>query len=189
MARGRTAVVAVLLGATVLAGAGGCEARSANAAKVPISSSVPEVPPASSAGGACHLLDYDQIAEVLGARFAVAAAGRQHDTYTCVVQAAGASFPDLMIGVTATVADRAAFDVAVRPAGAAAVGSLGLAAYSLTAPPMGGAGPGSTVGWLTGNGRLIVLAYRLPPTASAADAGAMTPKLVTLAQQIDFASS
>lgn len=146
-------------------------------------------PPASGAGGACVHLDYDQIAETLGPRFAIAAAAQREETYTCVVQPAGASYPDLSLSVTRTAAEYTAFSAGANPPDASVVENLGLVAYTATVQPAGSAGPGIEVGWVAGNARMLVLRYRLPSGASVQDALEQTPKLIALAQRIDYASS
>jgi hypothetical protein len=41
------------------------------------------------------------------------------------------------------------------------------------------------VGWLSGNGRLLVLRYRCPSEVTAEEVGALTPKLVALAKEVE----
>ena len=48
--------------------------------------------------------------------------------------------------------------------------------------------PMPTIGWLAGNGRLMILRYRSPVNAAGAEATAMVPKLVALAKQVDLSS-
>jgi hypothetical protein len=82
------------------------------------------------------------------------------------------------------------FSTTVVPKGSAPVTDLGKAGYSRTLTAAAtGAGPGAEVGWLSGNQRLMILRYRLPPGTAPADATALVPKLVTLARQIDQASA
>ena len=73
-------------------------------------------------------------------------------------------------------------------AGATAVADLGRAAYRVGLPASGNAGLGVEVGWLTGNGRLIVLQFRFPAGTADTQVEALVPKLVTLARQIDQSS-
>lgn len=145
-------------------------------------------PPAGAAGGACQLLDYDLVARILGVTFDVAAASQNASTFSCVLQARGASYPDLVLTVTPTKVNQKAFRTAVMPKGATAVADLGKVGYSAPAPPLGAAGPGVEVGWLSVNGRLIVLRYRLPSGAAPEMVAALTPKLVLLAMEVDAGS-
>jgi hypothetical protein len=146
----------------------------------------PTLATADTDGGACYLLDYDVIGKAIGTQFGVSAASQAGDTYTCVLQqAAGPGYPDLTLAVSPTDADPAIFTSTVQPKGAAPVANLGKVGYAVALPPSGDAGPGVEVGWLSGNGRLLILRYRFPPPASAADAATMVPKLSALAQTID----
>lgn len=135
--------------------------------------------PASVAGGACQLLDYDGIADALGVRFDVAAASRQGDTYTCVVQRGEANRPDLTLAVTETTADAAIFRSTMVPKGAQAVSGLGKAAYRARV-----SGPGVEVGWLSGDGRLITLRY----AAVRGGQPIAVDGLVALAKKVDKSS-
>jgi hypothetical protein len=157
----------------VLLAAGGC-ARAAAEPPRPVAPVATQWP-ASVAGGACQLLDYDGIEKALGVRFDVAAASRQGDTYTCVVQHSEASRPDLMLSVTRTTADPAIFRGTMVPKGAKSLTGLGKAAYGAKV-----AGPGVEVGWLSGDSRLITLRYTGKPIAVEA--------LVALAKKVDKSS-
>jgi hypothetical protein len=144
--------------------------------------------PASAAGGACHLLDYDVVGKILGTPFDVAAASQSGTTFTCVLRTRAASYPDLILAVTPTKLDAAAYRTSVLPKGATAVADLGKVGYSTLTSPGDLAGPGVEVGWLAGNGRLIVLRYRLATNAAAELAAAARPKVVALAMEIDISS-
>jgi hypothetical protein len=157
----------------VLLAAGGCTRAAADPPRTvaPLATQWP----AAVSGGACQLLDYDGIADALGVRFDVAAASRQGDTYTCVVQNSKASRPDLALAVTKTTADAAIFRDTMVPKGAQSVKGLGKAAYQARV-----AGPGVEVGWLSGDNRLITLRF----TGQDLAAG----KLLTLAKAVDKSS-
>ncbi|SDY48055.1 hypothetical protein SAMN05444365_102392 [Micromonospora pattaloongensis] len=142
--------------------------------------------PASAAGGACHLLDYDVIEQATGARFDVAVATRREQTYTCLVRARAASRPDLVLSATETSADVEIFTEDVVPRGAKPVKGLGKAGYRLAVPAASGQGPGVEVGWLSGNGRLLTLRYTLGTGQDAA--AELSTRLVTLAQRVDAAA-
>jgi hypothetical protein len=145
--------------------------------------------PAAAAGGACRLLDYAVVAQTLGATFDVAAASQSGSSVSCVLQTRTASYPDLELTVAPTKADVKAFRTAVMPKGAATVPGLGRIGYSAAAPPLDAAGPGVEVSWLTGNGKLLLLRYRLAGDAAPELATAATPKLVQLALQLDTGGS
>ena len=141
--------------------------------------------PASTAGGACRLLDYPTIEQAIGTRFDVSAATANRKTYTCVVQAQEASRPDLALSVTATSADASIFKDEMVPKGAKQVKSLGKAAYRRTLAPGKGHGAGVEIGWLSGDGRLLSLRYTFAAGHDKAVADAFAPKLITLAKKID----
>jgi hypothetical protein len=140
--------------------------------------------PAATEGGACLLLDFEVVEQVIGASFDVAAKGQASETYSCVLQRAGAGTPDLTLAVSGTYADQAVFKATVAPKGSADVARLGLRAYSIAVPAAGGAGPGVEVGWLSGDNRLLVLRYRSAPK-NPADPAALAPKMVELAHKVD----
>jgi hypothetical protein len=145
-------------------------------------------PPLFDSGGACQLLDYDTIQQTVGMSFDLAAASQQGDTYTCAVQARGASLPDLLLAVTEAFVDEATYKATVQPKGATAVPGVGKIAYSITFADSVKAGPGAEVGWLAGNGRLITLRMRLPVGGTEQEAAALVPKLVDLAKEVDLSS-
>jgi hypothetical protein len=145
--------------------------------------------PAGIAGGACLLLDYEQIEQVIGVSFDVSAAGDAVETFTCVLQQQGASLPDLTLAVTPTTIDSVVFKNTVTPKGATAVANLGRVAYSAVIAGGASAGPVVEVGWLAGNGRLMMLRFRFPTGTAAGDATALAPKLVELGKKIDLSSA
>lgn len=176
------------LGAGMLALLAGCGSE-AVATIPPAPAPAVETFPAAAAGGACELLDYGVIEEVLGAGFDVAAASRHKETQTCVVQAEGAARPDLLLSVTPTTADAAIFADEVAPEGATTVKGLGKAAYRVTRAAVRGSGPGVEVGWLTGDKakRLITLRFTFAAGQAKSKADALAPKLVNLAKMVDTA--
>ncbi len=141
--------------------------------------------PAAMAGGACQLLDFDVVAAVLGTEFEVAASGATDGSYTCVLQRSATGLPDLMLSVTPTEADATIFKSTVMPKNGSTVKDLGKAAFSAPVAPSAGVGPGIETGWLSGNGRLIMLRYRTSPGTAAAQVNGMIGKLVELAKKID----
>jgi hypothetical protein len=186
-ARARIGLLAPLL--FTFAAVAGCGTAEAHPQPAAVTAPTPTRWPAAVAGGACYLLEYEIIEQVVGTSFDVAAASDTDETFTCVVQTKGESFPDLTLAVTATDADAAVFKSTMQPKGAAPVAGLGKIGYTLTTPAGGGAGPGIEVGWLSGNGRIMVLRYRFPATTGAADAGALAPKMVALAKKVDQSNS
>lgn len=167
-------------------GVTGCSTP-AKPAPAPVRSFGP-VPP-DARGGSCQLLDYAEVAQDLGITFDVAAAGQVDQTFTCVLEREGAPLPDLLLSIAlVSDLDIPTFKSKVVPSGAAVIGDLGKIGYSRTTGPTSDAGPSAEVGWLAGNGRLIVLRCRLAKDAAPADATALVPKLVTLARRIDLTS-
>jgi hypothetical protein len=164
----------------------GCGAAAAGADARPQVRPSPTRWPAATAGGACQLLDFDAVEATVGTSFDVAAASQAGATYTCVLERTGAHLPDLSLSVASTQADVGIFKKTVVPKGAAAVPDLGRYGYSAPVPAGAGAGPGVEVGWLSGNQRLITLRLRTGADTAEADAAGLTPKLVTLAKQIDM---
>jgi hypothetical protein len=163
----------------------GCTSDGASGAGGP-----PPVPvvraPAASAGGACVLVDYAEAERRLGVRFDVAAAGQADDTSTCIVQAEGASRPDLLLAIVErTPADVALYRSDLVPDRARSVQGIGRAGYRLVTAAADGAGPAAEVGWLTANRQLMTLRFTYPAGASKADADDMAGKLVALAKDLD----
>jgi len=177
----------------LLAAGTACTGPAAGAPRAPMSAHPVPSPtrePAESAGGACLLLSFEQVADAIGVDFAVSGARSSGDTYTCVLRRVEAQLPDLSLSVSPTLADTGVFSSNVAPKGSATVGDLGKLGYSRSLPASAtGAGPGAEVGWLSGNQRLMVLRYRTPVGTPSGDATALIPKLVALAKKIDQASA
>ena len=172
-----------LMALAVAAGLAGCDRAEPKQAAA--SASAP--PPAAAAGGACNLLDFTMVSAMLGAQatFDVAAAGTHLETYTCVLQRHAASLPDLTLAVTPVSSDPTKFTRSA-PAGSVALPGLGKAAYGIVRPAAAGVGPVVEVGWLSANGRLLVLRYRMPPGTKKADSDAMATRLPELAKVVDL---
>ncbi|UWZ38314.1 hypothetical protein Drose_08735 [Dactylosporangium roseum] len=144
--------------------------------------------PAAAAGGACQLLDFAMVNAKLGLDLNVAAAATQENTFTCVLQTQGASYPDLILSVSSTTVGADVFGSIVQPKDATAVPDLGLVGYEMPTPPVGDAGPGVEVGWLAGNKRIIELSLRFAPGTGDDKAAEAMPKVVELAKLIDLSS-
>lgn len=171
------------VGAAVLIG--GCTEASAQGPQ-PVPAIAPPAPPAAAdAGGVCELLDFVVISQTLGTRFDVAAATRQDETHTCVLQATGASRPDLVLTLTPTAVDAEVFGDSVTPEGGRKVTGLGKAAYRHMIEAGSGHGPGVEVGWLSADNRLITLRYVFPAKAPESKAATIAPKLISLAKKVD----
>jgi hypothetical protein len=181
-------LAAALTLAIALPAAAGCSSHQASADNPPPPTVARSVAPAEDAGGACQLLDYDTIKSLVGIQFGIAAAAQQGNTFTCVTQAPGASYPDLVLAVTATAGDATVYNATVKPKNGAPVDGLGKVGFSLTFAAANGAGPGVEVGWLAGNSRIIDLRLRLLPNATPDQVNAAVPKLVQLAKKIDLSS-
>ncbi|OLB82105.1 MAG: hypothetical protein AUI14_01210 [Actinobacteria bacterium 13_2_20CM_2_71_6] len=145
--------------------------------------------PAEAAGGACQLLNYEQVTAAIEVDFDVAGASTSGDTYTCVLRRVDGALPDLSLAVSPTLADTTVFSTSVTPKGAVVVGDLGKLGYSRPLPAASGTGPGAEIGWLSGNQRLMILRYRTPPGTAPTDATALIPKLIALAKKVDQASA
>jgi hypothetical protein len=143
----------------------------------------PERSPAAAAGGVCQLLDFYAVEQFVGVQFEVAAAAQHDATATCVLQRSTASYPDLMLAITPSTASASAFRTAAPP-GATELSQVGQAAYQLVRPGVPGdaASPGSTIeiDWLTQNGQLMMLRYRMPADRPQAEAEAFAPRVVEL---------
>jgi hypothetical protein len=184
----RKVALTVLVGLTLVTVAG-CANADAHPQATAVSVPSPTRLPAGTAGGACYLLDYDVVEQLVGTSFDVAAASEANDTFTCVLQQAKeASYPDLTLAVSATDADANTFRSTVQPKGAAPVSELGKIGYSVTQSPAADAGASVEVGWLSGNSRILILRYRFPATATPDDVTTLTPKLVALAKKVDQTS-
>ncbi|WP_030489386.1 hypothetical protein [Micromonospora chokoriensis] len=140
---------------------------------------------AASSGGACRLLDFTMIEQVVKTRFDVAASSEQGDTHTCVVRAAGATLPELTLSVTETTIDKASFGADVVPDKAAKVTGLGQQAYKRTTAAASGRGPVAEVGWLATDGRLASLSWTGARGAERQVAEKLTGDLVVLAKKVD----
>ena len=175
----------------VLVALTGCGTAAANAGPTPSHGTPPptrSVAPAGDAGGACQLLEYQDIQETLGVQFSVAAASQVDNTFTCVTQATGRTLPDLTLSVTPTAADETVFKSTVQPAGSTPLAGVGKVAYEAPIAASPTAGPGVDIGWLAGNGQLIDLRLRLALKATPQDVADAGPRLVALAKRIDLSS-
>jgi hypothetical protein len=149
--------------------------------------------PAAAAGGACQLLDFYAVEQLLAVRFAVAAAAQREATSTCVLQHSATSYPDLTLAVSGTSGTgvNAATFRAMAPPGATDVPGVGQVAYQVVRPAAGTAGdaaaPGTAVelSWLTRTALLMMVRYRFPATATDADVAAIVPRMVDLAKFLD----
>jgi hypothetical protein len=145
--------------------------------------------PAAAAGGACQLLDFFAVEQLIGVQFEVAASAQRESTATCVLQKSGTGYPDLTLAVTPTAVAAAAFKASAAPPGAADLAGLGLAAYQLVrpapAPNATAPGPAVEIGWLTRTGQLMVVRYRLPADKPQSDADGMVPQVADLAKFLD----
>jgi hypothetical protein len=184
---------AIVVAALLLPATAGCDASAAGSAPRPAPghsvAATPSPPAAEAAGGACLLLDFEQVTAQLGVTFEVSAASNVGETYTCVLRRVSAALPDLALSVSPTLADPKLFGSMVMPKGATALPDLGKTGYGRTVPAADGAGPAAEVGWLSGNQRLMIMRYRSTPGTPDADLAAALPRLVTLAQKVDQASS
>ena len=188
VAKGRVAarvVAAALLAGVGLAGCSGADAHPKPAAAEK-SSVRRATEPAAAQGGACLLLNFDVVEQIVGIRFNVAGSGQSEGSFTCVLRTDSAPYPDLTLAVTNTTADAVAFRSIV-PKGATATTALGLEGYAFAVPATPPAGAGVDVGWLSWDSRLITLRYRSSPGTSA-DIGALVPKLTALARKVDQTS-
>jgi len=147
--------------------------------------SAPPPSPAALAGGSCLLLDYATVAQAIGTTFDVAAAADSSGTYTCALQRSAGALPTLTLTITATDLTPLDFTTNVNPAGSKAVSGLGKIGYSIVIDPTSSAGPAAEVGWLSGNGRLILMRYVFPKGSATATATALVPKLISLAKLVD----
>ncbi|MEH1164568.1 hypothetical protein V6V47_04180 [Micromonospora sp. CPCC 205539] len=177
--RGRI-VVAGLAGLLV----SGCAAEAEPVAVPPPAPIAVDVPAASS-GGACRLLDFTVIEQLVKVRFDVAAASERGDTHSCVVRAESATMPELALSVTETTIDKATFGTDVVPDKATKVTGLGQQAYRRTVAAAGGHGPVAEVGWLAADGRLATLSWTTARDVERSAAEKLTGDLVALAKKVD----
>lgn len=141
--------------------------------------------PASSAGIACQLLEYDAVEAKIGTRFDSAGGGKQDSTLTCALTEKNRPFPYLTLALTPTTIDSVVFTDSVKPAGAYAMPDLGVIAYRMTSPAAEGTGPALDLVWLSESSRLMNLRYGFAPSADQAAVDAMIPKLLALGQQVE----
>ncbi|WP_433057554.1 hypothetical protein [Dactylosporangium sp. CS-033363] len=175
----RVLLAVVALSATLAAGcddAGASPAAQASTA------------PAAAAGGACQLLDFGMVNAKLGLNLSIAAGASMDNTFSCVLQAAGGSYPDLVLSVSTTSIGADVFGSDVQPKDAQTVDGLGLVGYQMQTPAAEKAGPGVEVGWLAGNKRIIKLSLRLAPGNADDKAAEAMPKMIELAKLIDLSS-
>lgn len=177
-----------VIGAAVLFAMSGCSSPAdKDAPLVPPAAPAEELAelPAASAGGACILWDYDFIEQMIGVRFAVAAADQVEDTSTCVVQTLAAPWPDLALSVVETTKANAKIFLDTRmPAKAAKVTGLGQAGYRLNSKAAGEHGPTVEIGWLSEAKQLQTLRFTFAKDATAADVKDMDAKLLELAKAL-----
>lgn len=145
--------------------------------------------PAAIAGGACTLLNYETVEAATGTRFDASAAAETSDTNTCALTVDGSAYPDLTLAVTPSEVDDGTFRAVMVPPGSAPVAYLGTEAYRTTEAAKNGTGPVVEVGWLSENGRLMVLRYTFPPQAVEADVAAVASRLAELAKLVDRGAS
>ncbi|GGO31542.1 hypothetical protein [Micromonospora parathelypteridis] len=177
--RGRIVVVG-LAGLLV----SGCAAEAEPVAVPPPAPIAVEVVAASS-GGACRLLDFTVIEQLVKVRFDVAAASEQGDTHTCVIRTGGAALPELTLSVSETTIDKTTFAADVVPDKAAKVTGLGQQAYRRTTAAASGHGPVAEVGWLATDGRLAALSWTGARGSERAAAEKLTGDLAALAKKVD----
>ncbi|MEU7590277.1 hypothetical protein AB0A95_28790 [Micromonospora sp. NPDC049230] len=140
---------------------------------------------AASSGGACRLLDFAVIDQVVKTRFDVAAASEQGDTHTCVLRAGDAALPELTLSVSETTIDKATFAADVVPDKATKVTGLGQQAYRRTTAAASGHGPVAEVGWLATDGRLATVSWTGARGSERAAAEKLTGDLAALAKKVD----
>ncbi|PYC71962.1 hypothetical protein C7C45_10020 [Micromonospora arborensis] len=177
--RGRIVVVG-LAGLLV----SGCAAEAEPVAVPPPAPIAVDVAAASS-GGACRLLDFTVIEQLVKVRFDVAAASEQGDTHTCVVRAGSAALPELTLSVSETTIDKTTFAADVVPDKAAKVTGLGQQAYRRTTAAASGHGPVAEVGWLATDGRLATVSWTGARGSERAAAEKLTGDLAALAKKVD----
>jgi hypothetical protein len=173
--------------ACTTAGHGSSPTATPSAAGPPASVTPSTAPPtpAALAGGACLLLDFNTVAKQLGTAFTVSAAADTSGTFSCVLQESSGSYPRLSLSITATNLSPADFTADVKPKGSASVAELGKTAYEAQMTATKSAGPVIEVGWLSGNGRLIIFRYAFPTGTSPEVSKALAPKMVNLSKIVD----
>ncbi|SIR45256.1 hypothetical protein [Micromonospora avicenniae] len=140
---------------------------------------------AASSGGACRLLDFAVIEQLVKVRFDVAAASERGDTHTCVVRGGRATLPELTLTATETSMDKATFVADVVPDSASKVSGLGEQAYRRTVGAADGHGPVAEVGWLSADGRLAVLRWTTEKGTAKSAAEKVAVQLTALAKKVD----
>ncbi|WP_053657474.1 hypothetical protein [Micromonospora sp. NRRL B-16802] len=140
---------------------------------------------AASSGGACRLLDFALIEQLIKVRFDVAAASERGDTHTCVVRAGNAPLPELMLSVSETSVDKTTFGADVVPTKATKVTGLGQQAYRRTVAAASGHGPAVEVGWLATDSRLATLTWTSARGTERAVAEKLAGELIALAKKVD----
>lgn len=155
----------------------GCSAADAEQPDPPTRDRSPAI-----AGGACQLLDYDQLERVLGITFTLAASSSLETSNSCVLRSEQDNLPELSLTVSPTTADVAVFKAAVQPSGATAVTGLGKIGFQAARNADASRAASVEVGWLAGNARLLMLKLSLPAGTNPTD---LTPKVVELAKEVD----
>jgi hypothetical protein len=171
--------LATLVSGVVLIGLAGCE-NEATAAPGHDSKW-----PASAAGIACQLLEYDEVAGKLGTTFDTAGGAKQGDTLTCALTQKDRNSPYLTLALTPTTIDSVVFSQGVKPQGAYSMPDLGVIAFRNTIAATADAGPALELVWLSDSGRLVVLKYGFELSSGADAVDALTPKLLALAQDVE----
>src|SRR5262249_3657226 len=124
--------------------------------------------PASAAGIACQLLEYDEVTNRLGTTFDSAGGAKQGDTYTCALRLKGQDNPYLTLAFTPSDIDSVVFSESVKPAGAYSMPDLGVIAYRQTINASGDTPPSLKLVWLSNSDRLATLHYGFEPDTDAA---------------------
>jgi hypothetical protein len=143
--------------------------------------------PAAAAGGACRLLTFATVERTLGTDFDVAAAsGKAGATQTCVLQEVGATAPDVVLTVTpADGVTAETYRESYVPSGGAALGGVGEAGYRKIVTKGTAGGPRVEIGWLSGSGRVLTLAYTMARQDDPNHTGQVVERLVALGKQVD----
>jgi len=170
----------------VVALASGCDILTEGPEPKPTESPEPLV--AAVAGGACQLLDFAVIEQVIGVKFEVSASAQEEATYTCVLQRTTGSLPDLLLIVTPTTADTPIFRNNLMPQNATLVTGLGKVAFHAVGSAGPGRGPIVEVSWLSANNRLMTLRITTIGGTTPAEATTLATKLVELAKKVDQTS-
>jgi hypothetical protein len=191
--RFRTRLAALVAVAGLALGTAGCGQRAESKAPQPqlehaaVPARSPERSPAATAGGACQLLDFYAVEELIGIHFDVAASSVRDATATCVLRHTTTAYPDLTLAITTTSGTAEVFRATAVPAGSTAVDGVGLAAYQIVREPSDASagGPSVELGWLSRGNRLYLVRYRCGPQAQRSTADDMAKHLVDLAKFLD----